>query len=218
MKLATLPQQKKYLFWQNQQSIFQVFEMPGVVTFEVKKNVKVSLSLVLFSLNQNLKANFILQTDSKLSLNLIILQKEAKLNLQNQILQNSKSNLDQKIFVVGSSLGNISLQNLVKNQPNSQKIVTSQQIKSLSLSSDFTLQIQPILKISTPKIVASHGFSSQNFKPIQTEFLKSRGISKPQIQTLILNSFLNLALLESANLCDLKELKTNIINKYISKV
>jgi len=66
--------------------------------------------------------------------------------------------------------------------------------KSLVLSGKATIQSNPKLEISTDDVKCAHGSSISSIDPEQLYYLQSRGISKIDAESIIVNSFMNPAL------------------------
>lgn len=83
---------------------------------------------------------------------------------------------------------------MIEIPKNAPKVDAAHRARSLVLSPKARVQANPKLEISTDDVKCAHGASISSIDPAQMYYLQSRGISKADAESMIVDSFLNPAL------------------------
>ena len=159
---------------------------------DVKKSSKINIC----DLKKKLTFNFLKITSNEnnnISFKGFIENKENKLFNQVKIFHNKKeSNSDivsNSFNYKNSFLINDTICDISKNATN---VSAHQNLKNINLDTTSKIFSEPILEIKNNEVECSHGCSNYNFLEKEIYFLKSRGFSKEEIESLYKKSFISL--------------------------
>jgi Fe-S cluster assembly protein SufD len=104
------------------------------------------------------------------------------------------SSCDTKILNVVAQESTAVFNGMIEIPQNAPKVDAAHRAKSLVLSPKARVQANPKLEIATDDVKCAHGASISSIDPAQLYYLQSRGISRFDAESMIVDSFLNPAL------------------------